>query len=227
MKELLCNNTMFGIVFCAALWQVGAFVQKKLKNPLANPMLISILLGVTIMLALDIPLEWFRQGADVIDIMLLPATAALGLSIYRQSKVLKENFWPALMGCIAGCIVNAVIVSVLCHVMDLEELMHASLLPRSVTTPIAVALSNQGGDVPAVTMASVMVTGLIGAVLGPWLVRFLHLENDPVATGVAMGSASHALGTTTAIRMGEVEGAMSSVAIGVSGVLTVILAIFW
>lgn len=227
MKELICNNSMFGVVFCAGLWQIGCFCQKKLKTPLANPMLISIGLGVAIMLGFDIPLEWFRQGADAIDMMLLPATAALGLSIYRQRRVLKENFWPVILGCMAGCIANALVVNVLCRMLSLDELLHASLLPRSVTTPIAVALSAQGGGVPAVTMASVVITGLVGAVLGPWLVKFLHLQHDSVAVGVAMGSASHALGTTTALQIGEVEGAMSSVALGVSGVVTVILAIFW
>lgn len=227
MKELICNNTMFGIVFCAVLWQIGAFCQKKVKSPLANPMLISILLGVGIMILFDIPLEWFRRGADAIDMMLLPATAALGMSIYRQRKVLKENFWPVVLGCLAGCIVNVLVVNGLCYLLGMDELINASLLPRSVTAPIAVALSAQSGGVPAITMASVVITGLTGAVLGPCLVKLLHLEQDPVAAGVAMGSASHALGTAAAIQMGEIEGAMSSVAIGVTGILTVILAIFW
>lgn len=227
MKEILCNNTMFGIVLCALLWEAGLWCQKKLKSPIANPLLISILLGISVMLLFDIPLEWFQKGASVIDMLLLPATAALGLSVWRQRQVLMENFWPVVIGCAAGCAVNAVSVWGMCRLLALDASLQYSLLPRSVTTPIAIALSEQGGGLPAVTVTVVLFTGVLGAVFAPALARFFHLDDCPVAVGVATGTATHVLGTTAAMEMGPVEGAMSSVAIGVSGLITVALAMFW
>ena len=227
MKEMICNNPLFGIILCAGLWQIGLFCQKKLKNPLANPLLISILLGVGILVIFDIPMEWFDKGGSIINLMLLPATAALGLTVYRQKKVLMENFWPVVIGSGVGCLVNAVSVWALCRLLTLDTVLQSSLLPRSVTTPIAVALSEQGGGLPAITVTAVLITGVLGAVASPWLIRLFRLENDPVASGVAIGTASHVLGTTTAMEMGPVQGAMSSVAIGVAGLITVVLAIFW
>ncbi len=98
MKELLCNNTMFGIVLCALLWQAGLWCQNKIKKPIANPLFISMVLGVIVLVVFDIPLEWFRRGANMMDMLLLPATAALGLSVWRQRKVLLDNFWPVVIG---------------------------------------------------------------------------------------------------------------------------------
>lgn len=227
MKELLCNNTMFGIVLCAALWQLGLFCRKKCNNPLASPVLISILLGAGLLVAFDIPLEWFQKGGSLIDMLLLPATAALGLSVYRQRRILLSNFWPVVIGCCVGCLVNAATVLGLCKLLAIDSQLTQSLLPRSVTTPIAIALSTQGGGLPAITVAAVLFTGMLGAVFAPALVKLFRLENCPVAAGVAIGSASHVLGTTTAVELGEIEGAMSSVAIGVSGLATVLLAVFW
>ena len=227
MKELLCNNAMFGIVLCAVAWEIGQLCQKKLKSPLLNPLLIGIVVGAAVLLIFDIPLDWFRRGANMVDAMLLPSTAALGLSIYRQRKILGRNFVPIVAGCTAGCVMNAVTVLGLCRLIAMDSALTSSLLPRSVTTPIAIALSEQGGGLPAITVASVLFTGILGAVFAPVLIRFFKLEDCPVAAGVAIGSASHVLGTTTAMKMGPVQGAMSSVAIGVSGLLTVVLAIFW
>ncbi len=227
MKELLCNNTMFGIVLCALLWQVGLWCQNKIKKPIANPLFISMVLGVIVLVVFDIPLEWFRRGANMMDMLLLPATAALGLSVWRQRKVLLDNFWPVVIGCAVGCVVNVGAVWGMCRLAALDASLKYSLLPRSVTTPIAVALSEQGGGMPAITVTAVMVTGILGAVFAPAFAKLLRLENCPVAVGVAIGTSSHVLGTTAAMEMGPVQEAMSSVAIGVSGLITVALAMLW
>ena len=110
MKELVCNNAVFGIVLCALAWQIGLWAAKMCKHhPLVHPMLVAVAVAVAVLFVFDIPLEWFRQGADYIDMLLLPATAALGLSIYRQRRVLKENFWPVVLGCAAGAAANALV----------------------------------------------------------------------------------------------------------------------
>lgn len=227
MKETLCNNALFGILLCAAAWQAGVWVNKKLRTPLAHPLLVGIALAVGFLAAFDIPLAWFQQGGQIINLLLMPATAALGLSVWRQRQVLRQNFWPVVLGCAAGSAVNALAVSGLCRLLALDAALTRSLLPRSVTTPIAVALSEQGGGLPSVTTVCVLFTGILGAVAAPWLVKLFRLEKEPVAAGVAIGASSHVIGTTAAMELGEVQGAMSSVSIGVAGLLTVALALVW
>ena len=227
MKELICDNAMFGIVLCAAAWQAGLWVNQKLRSPLVHPLVVGILLAVGVLVAFDIPLEWFRKGAQYLDMLLLPATAALGLSVWRQRRVLGQNFWPVVLGCAAGAAANAVTALGLCRLLALDASLTNSVLPHSVTTPIALALSQQGGGVPAITTICVLFTGILGAIAAPALVRLFRLQDQPVAAGVAIGTASHAIGTGAAMELGQVQGAMSSVAIGVAGLLTALLALWW
>ena len=227
MKELICNNAVFGIALCAACWQAGLWVAAKAKHPLVHPLVVAIALAVAVLSAFQIPLEWFREGANYLDMLLLPATAALGLAVWRQRQVLKENFWPVVLGCAAGALANALVAAGLCRLLALDASLTNSVLPHSVTTPIAIALSEAGGGVPAVTTLCVLFTGITGAAFAPLLVRLFRLEEHPVAAGVAIGSASHAIGTGRAMEMGQVQGAMSSVAIGVAGILTTLLSLVW
>ena len=158
--------------------------------------------------------------------LLSPATVALALSIYRQREILRENFLPVLLGCLAGCCASVGSTLALCRLFGLDDALTASLLPKSVTTPIAVELSRQGGGVAAVTIVVVLFTGIAGAALAPAMLRLLRIT-DPVAAGVAIGTASHGIGTARALQLGKVQGAMSGVAIGVSGIITVLLLTFW
>lgn len=148
MKELICNNAVFGIALCALTWQAGLWVAAKAKHPLVHPLVVAIALAVAALAAFDIPLEWFRQGADYLDMLLLPATAALGLSVWRQRQVLKENFWPVVLGCAAGALTNAFVATGLCRLLALDASLANSALPHSVTTPIAIALSEAGAACP-------------------------------------------------------------------------------
>lgn len=226
MKELICNNAVFGIALCALTWQAGLWVAAKAKHPLVHPLVVAIALAAALS-AFQIPLEWFREGANYLDMLLLPATAALGLAVWRQRQVLKENFWPVVLGCAAGALANALVAAGLCRLLALDASLANSVLPHSVTTPIAIALSEAGGGVPAVTTLCVLFTGIVGAAFAPLLVKLFRLEEHPVAAGVAIGSASHAIGTGRAMEMGQVQGAMSSVAIGVAGILTTLLSLVW
>lgn len=227
MKELLCNNQLFGIVLCCAAFIAGQWLNRLCKgNVLVNPLLISMLLCITALLVFDIPLEWFDKGGSIINMLLLPTTALLAVGIYNQRKVLKQNFWPVVIGCFVGCVANAASVTALCRLFGVGDQLTKTLLPKSVTTPIAVALSEQLGGIPSITVAAVVITGVTGTVLAPVLAKLLRMH-DPVQVGVAIGTSSHALGTSMAITLGEVQGAMSSVSIGVCGLLTVGFALFW
>lgn len=226
MKELLFSLTaepLFGIVLCVAAYALACFLQQKLKTPVANPLLISGAIIIFLLYALDIPLENFQKGGSVITMLLGPATVALAVSIYRQIEVLKKNFLPVVLGCLAGAVASMVSAYTLSKLFGLDDSLLMSLLPKSVTTPIAMEISRQGGGVAAITVAAVVITGILGAVCAPLLIRVFRIR-EPVAQGVAIGSCSHALGTSRAITIGEIQGAMSGIAIGVSGIITVFLA---
>ena len=226
MREMLLSTPVTGIFICLAAYELGVQINKKLKTPIANPMLIGIVLAAVVLSVCNIPLEAFDLGGDMINMLLTPATAVIGLSIYRQRKVLQENFLPVVLGCLVGSLANVALIHGLCKLFMLEDSLLYSLLPRSVTTPIAVALSEQCGGLKGVTAVCVIITGVTGAVLAPTLAKLLHFK-DPVVIGVAVGTSSQAAGTTTALQMGELEGAMSGVSIGVAGLLTVLLAAVW
>lgn len=224
MKDIF-SSPMFGIVLCIFTYKAALYVNQKLKTPLANPLVIAISFIIIILKVFNISLADFQQGGDIISMFLAPATVALALSIYRQIKVLKKYFLPIIVGCFVGCITSMSSVYFLCKLFKLDEKIIASMLSKSVTTPIAIEITNQLGGIAPITVAAVIVTGIMGAVLAPTLIKFFHIDNS-IAAGVAIGASSHAVGTSKAIEIGEIEGAMSGVSIVVSGIITVILSIF-
>ncbi len=225
MINTLTSSALFGLLLTFGSYLIGVKVQQKLKTPLANPLIIAVLLSIVFLLVFGIPLENFKIGGQYITLFLGPATASLALSIYRQFPVLKQNLLPVLAGTAVGSAVSMSSVLLLCKLFRLEEIMAKSLLSKSVTTAIAIEITAQQGGLPSITVAAVVITGIMGAVLSPYLIKLLHIS-DRVAAGLAIGTASHALGTTKALQIGDVEGAMSSIAIGVAGFITVIFAMF-
>ena len=221
----LWSNPMCGIFLTAAAFYAGSVLGRRVKSPLANPLLIATVLCVGVMRALGISYEDYMEGAQFISMFLVPATAVLGLSIYRQKKVLKEQFFPIVIGCAAGSLLSMGSTVLLCRMLSLRSDMMYSLLPKSVTTAIALDVSGQLGGVRSVTLMAVILCGIGGAVIHPFIIRLLRLK-DPVAVGVAFGTASHAIGTAKALEMGEVEGAVSGVAMGIAGICTVMIALF-
>lgn len=215
---------MFGVALCIVTFAAGVALNKKLRSPIVNPLLIAIGLTIAVLEVFHIPFENFDKGGDVVSMFLGPATAALALSIYRQLELLKKNFLPIFLGCLAGCVTSMGSVYLLCRLFGLDDSLTASLLPKSVTTPIAMELSEQAGGVVPITVAMVVVTGILGAVAAPLLIRVFHVKN-PIAAGVGLGAASHAVGTSKAIELGEVQGAMSGISLSISGILTVLLSL--
>ena len=230
MKEVL-QAPLFGIVLSVFAFQVGLFFNKKTGSPLCNPLLIAVALIIAVIKIFHIPLEWYQKGGDVIAIFLAPATACLALSVYGQIKQLKRHLLPVVVGCFMGSCASVISVIALCRLFGLDETMTASLIPKSVTTPIAIAVSEQLGGVTgqggivSITVAAVIFTGILGAITAPLLVKLLRVK-EPVEKGVAIGTCSHAIGTTKALEMGELEGAMSGISIGVAGIATVIICLF-
>ena len=173
-----------------------------------------------------VPLKHFNMGGSVITMLLGPATAVLALNIYQQRKVLQENFLPILVGCTIGSLGSIIAALALCHLFGTNSVFSASMLPKSVTTAIALGISENGGGIPGITAGAVVITGIEGAVLAPFLCKLFHIT-DPVAEGVAIGACSHAVGTSKALEIGKIQGAMSSISLCVCGIITTALALFF
>ena len=220
------SSPLFGIVLSILAFEIGLWLNRRLGSPVANPLLIAVILVILVLQLFRIPLESFQKGGEVISMMLVPATAALALLVYRQLPVLRENFLPLVLGCLAGSVTSMGSVAVCCRLLGLDEVMTASLLPKSVTTPIAMEVSASHGGLVPITVVAVILTGIMGAICAPLLIRLFHVK-DPVEAGVSIGACSHAVGTTRALEMGELEGAMSGVSIGISGLMTVLLSLLY
>jgi len=201
----------------------GVFVNRKLKNPLANPLIIAMMTIIALLVVFDIPFAVYKSGSDIIALFLAPVTAVLALAIYRQREILKHSFIPILSGTLMGSLASLASIRWMSNLLGLDSLVMGSLLSKSVTTPIAIAITEQFGGIPALTVASTVISGLLGNLMAPVLGKVFFVS-DPVAHGVGIGSCSHALGTSKALELGEVQGAMSSIAISLSGICTVLLA---
>lgn len=223
MLDAMLSSPLFGLTLSAAAWCVGLRVQKKI-GPLP-PLLTAAALVIAVLSLFRIPYERYAAGGDFIKLMLGPVTAVLALNIYNQRSILKEHFLPVLAGCLAGSLTSVGSVLALCKAFHVDDALAASLLPKSVTTAIAIGIAESRGGIGGIAAAAVMVAGLTGAVFAPLFARLFHIT-DPVAEGLAIGSCSHALGTTRAMEIGPVQGAMSSIAICVCGILTSILVLF-
>lgn len=222
----LTASPLFGIVLCIFTFEIGLWINRITKSPLANPLLIAILLCITVLQVFAIPLENFNQGGNIIAMFLAPATASLALNIYGQIQALKKNLLPIFAGTLVGSLVSVGSVTALCKLFGLSDALTAAMQPKSVTTPIAMEISKQHGGLVPVTVAAVIITGIMGAILAPVFLKIFRVKN-PVEAGIAIGTCSHALGTSKALEIGELEGAMSGIAIGVAGLITVILSMFW
>jgi putative effector of murein hydrolase len=225
MVEIL-SSPLFGIGLSIFAFKIGLWVQSKVKNTLANPLIIAMLIVVGTLKLFDIPHQYFEEGASFIQMFLAPVTAVLAVTIYRQRKVLLNDFLPIVLGTFVGALSAMGSVLLLCRILGLDQVITASLLPKSVTTAVAIALAEDLGGLVALTIASTVITGLTGNLLAPSLIKIFGVK-DPVAQGVGIGCSSHALGTTKAMELGEVQGAMSSISISLSVIWTVMLVPFF
>lgn len=218
------NSPFFGVAISVLAFWIGVKIQKKTGLVVCNPLLIGVILVIGLLLALGIPYENYDQGGSLINLFLSPATTCLAVAIYSKVQLLKENWLPILVGCVVGSLVSMGSILGLCRLFGLDEAMTASLLPKSVTTPIAVSIAQAHGGIPSITVVAVILTGILGSILAPVLIRLFRVK-DPITAGLAIGACSHAVGTSKALELGETEGAMSGLAIGVCGLVTVLFSL--
>lgn len=222
MNDVLLSSTFFGVSISLLTYFFGMFLRKKFDYAIVNPLLISAILTITFLLIFDVDYDTYNQGAQYLSVFLTPATICLAVPLYRQVQVLKENVVTVIVPISFGIVAHAITVISLSKLFDIENVLMLSVLPKSVTTPIAVGICNELGGIEVITIMGVMIAGIIGAVFGPIVCKLLKVE-EPIAQGLGIGSASHAIGTSKALEMGEIQGAMSSLAIVVTAVLNVIV----
>ena len=213
---------MFGIILTIIAFEIGVTIRNKWRNPLLNPILIATILIIGFLTITGISYDTYKVGGDYISFFLGPVTVLLAVPLYRHIQALKNAWFPILAGIVVGSTVSIVCVIVCAKIFGISKTLMLSLIPKSITIPMGSVVSEQIGGIPSITIVSIVITGITGAVTAPLVCRFFRIKN-PVAQGVAIGTSSHALGTTKAMEIGEVQGAMSSLSIGVAGVVTVFI----
>ena len=222
MNDILQNSIYFGMAISIAAYYIGIQMKKKWDLPIMNPLLIAMFLIIIFLVVFKIDYETYDYGAKYITYFLTPATICLAVPLYKQFLILKQNLLAVLAGVLSGCITHAFIVLAIALLTKLDKELLYSMLPKSVTTPIALGITSEIGGIAAITVIGVCVAGIMGAVIGPTILKWCKVE-EPVAQGLAMGTASHAVGTSKAVELGEIQAAMSSLAIVVTGILSVII----
>lgn len=220
--DILTDNLLFGITLSLISFEIGLYIYKKTKIAILNPLLIAIFLVIIFMLLFNIEIEAFNKGGDFINMFLGPATVVLALPLYKQISLFKKHFLAIIVGIFIGSSVSILSVIFIGKLFNLDNSIILSLIPKSVTTPIGIEISNSIGGITSVTVLSIVISGIIGAVIGPTVCRIFKIKNN-ISLGIALGTASHAVGTSKALEIGETEGAMSSLSIGIAGIITVFL----
>ena len=223
MNELT-SSPFFGIALTVVAYWIGVKVQKKTGLVICNSMIVTVALLIAVLLVFHIPYEDYYQGGSLINMFLGPATACMAVTVYAKIDLLKKYWLPVLAGCLAGTLTAIGSILLMSRLFGLDKAITVSLLPKSVTTPIATAVSEGHGGIVPITVAAVIVTGILGNLASPLLIRLFRIK-DPMAAGLGIGTCSHALGTAKALELGETEGAMSGLAIGISGIFTALLAL--
>ena len=222
MESIVQSSAYFGFFITLFGYWVSTQIAKRMRSTLCNPLLLTIIFIIAFLKLADISYASYDNGAKYINYFLTPSTVCLAVPLYRQLKLLKEYAGAILISIMSGTVACAIMIFGLAKLFLLENSIYASLVPKSITTAIALGMSEELGGLSAVTVMAVFVTGILGAVIATTVFKIFKIE-DPVAQGLAMGTAAHAIGTSKALELGEIQAAMSSLAIAVTGILTVIM----
>ncbi|AEV68478.1 LrgB family protein [Acetivibrio clariflavus] len=226
MRELLCNSTYFGVLISLIGYGLGVILKRKFKKAVFNPLLVSIVFVIAVLLVLGVDYESYNNSAKYLSYLLTPATVCLAIPLYQQLELLKGNYRAILGGIVSGALASFLSVFALAKLFNLTHQQYVTLLPKSITTAIGMGVSQELGGIVTITVSVIIITGVLGNIMAELVCKLFRIK-EPVAKGIALGTSSHAIGTVKAMEMGEVEGAMSSLAIAVTGLVTVIGASFF
>ena len=223
MNEFVQSSAMFGVFLSLLAYEIGALLQRKTKKAFFNPLLVAIILVIGFLVMFDVEYTSYYESGKLLGYLLTPATVCLAIPLYEKVQLLKEN-WKAIIGGIAtGTITSLLTIAGIAVLLKLNHMQYVTLLPKSITTAIGLGICEELGGYGTITVAVIVITGIIGNVCAEWICKVFHI-NSPIAKGVAIGTSAHALGTARAMEMGKIEGAMSSLSIVVAGMMTVALA---
>lgn len=225
MEQIIQNlfqYDVFVLVLVVGIYLLSIKLHLKIRFPLLNPVLITILVLIGLLIILDVPYATFKKSSQMINFLLGPSVVALGYILHKQIHYLKGNVVSVLTSITVGALVGIASILLVGKLFGADQTLIASLAPKSVTTPIAMALSESNGGIPALTAVVVVVAGVMGSIIAPPIMNWLGIKS-PIAKGIALGASSHGVGTATAIQMGAIEGALSGLAIGIMGTITSLL----
>jgi len=225
MTDLLFSNQYFCVALTVVVFSFANGLQQKFKYAILNPIVISAGIIILILTVLDVPNTTYQAGCQMLNYLLTPATICLAISFYEQIGRMKRHLLPIFAGVLAGVVCSAGSIYMLAKLFALPDWMLFSILPKSVTAAIGVALSEEIGGIAAITTASITITGISGHILLPRFCKWFHVE-EPIAQGVAIGTSAHVIGTTRAFEMSELAGAAGSLALTIAGLVTSFLLSF-
>lgn len=221
MKEILGNSVYFGVTISIIGYAIGTFLKKKLKWSILNPLLISIIFVIIVLQVLGVDYESYNASAKYLSYLLTPATVCLAIPLYQQLELLKKNLLAVLLGILSGVLSSLGSVLGMAYLFGLSHEHYVTLLPKSITTAIGIGVSEELGGISTITVAAIIVTGVLGNIIGEQVCKLFRIK-EPIAVGLALGTSAHAIGTSKALELGEIQGAMSSLSIAVAGLLTVV-----
>ena len=223
MDKIFVETMYFGIVLSLLSYWIAVQIRKKFPYPLFNPLLMSELISIAVLSFFHIDFDTYNQGAQMITFLLTPSTVCLAVPLYKQSQILMKHLDAILLSLLSGCLAGMLSITVLCLLFNASNTLLFSLLPKSITTAIAIGVSELIGGNSTMTVGIVIITGIFGAMIAKTVCHIFKI-NHPVAIGLALGNSAHAIGTAKAIEFGEIEGAMSSLSIVIAGIFTVVFA---
>lgn len=230
MHDFFTNSVFAAVVISLLGYELGSFLKKKTGLAILNPLLVAVVIVIGVLLLLHVDYAVYEERSQILHYMLTPSTVALAVPLYRQFSLLKKHGLAIAAGVLAGVLTSLVSTFLLAVLFRLTHEEYVTLLPKSITTAIGMGMSEEMGGIVTITVAVIVVTGIVGNIIGEWVCRLFHIR-EKIAVGLALGTSSHVIGTAKAMELGEVEGAMSSLAIVLAGVMTVVganvFALFW
>ena len=222
MSEFV-SNPLFGIALSILAYLVGMLIYRRFPHPLTTPLLLSAVFIIIFLKVTGISYQDYYQGGVYLNNLIVPSTVALGIPLYKSFHLMKHHARSILFGSLLAVVVNTSFTAIVAKIFGMDFFLAISLFPKSVTTAMAVGITDKLQGIATITLVVVVATGILTSVIGPTLLKWLKID-DPVAAGLALGGTGHAVGTGTAFRYGAVAGAMGGLAIGVTGILYVFVS---
>lgn len=226
MNDLFASSVTLGVVISIIAFQVGLLCQRRWKHPLVSPLVISVILIIVFLITFHIEYDSYYNGAKYISYLLTPTTVCLAIPLYEKREILKKHFVAIIIGTLAGVVANLTCIYLLASAFGLTHVQYVTLLPKSITTAIAMGVVEELGGIVTITIVAITITGILGNVCAVSACKLFRIKH-PVSQGLALGNASHAIGTAKAMEMGDTQGAMGGLAIVIAGLSTTILVSFY